>query len=216
MAEILKKLPFYRAYTTKQNVRYWKAKNDPEYWKEYQQTWKHPRRQFIAAVLSHLPWFSLMELGCGSGPNIINLVKLFPGRQYGGIDINEIAIDILGKTIQGGVFKVGSTEDIMMSDHSSDIILTDMTLIYIGPLKIRKSLKEIHRVTRNFVVLNEYHSDKWFARVKLRIFSGRHAYNYRKLLSRNGFYDIQIYKTPAVEPDNEEKFRHIITAKCSH
>ena len=211
----LKKLFFYRAYTTGQNERYWRAKTDREYWVNYLKTWNHPHRFIISAALNQFKWVSLFEVGCGSGPNIVNIVKHHNKKQIGGSDINKVAIEVLSSQIKGGFFKVGSGDNIMMSDKSSDVVLSDAYLIYVGPLKIKKYLKEIKRIARNHVVLVEYHSESWKDRFLLRVLSGRHSYNYKKLLERLGFYDIRVFKMPKVEKDNEEKFRHIIIAKTT-
>ena len=207
------KLFFWRAYTTGQNKNYWLGKTDPKYWREYQKTWNHPHRFIISAALKQLEWYSLFEIGCGSGPNIINIVKNHQNKQIGGADINPTAIQILGETLKGGIFRVSSGEDIMMSDKSTDVTLSDMYLIYVDPLKIRKHLREIKRITRKYAIFYEFHSPKFWDRMNLRIFSGRHAYDYKKLLEKVGFYDIQVFKIPKIEEDNEKKYRHLIIAK---
>ena len=216
MNSFVHNLFFWRAYTTEQNKRYWLKKKDPEYWKEYLKTWNHPHRTIISAALKRFPWVSLFEVGCGSGPNIVNIVKNFQGKQIGGSDINPTAIEVLKANTKGGVFQVGSGEDIMMSDKSTDIALSDMALIYVGPMKIKKYLSEIKRITRNRAIFHEFHSFSWWARTRLRIFSGRHAYNYKSLLEKLGFYDVQIYKMPMFEQDNEQEFRHLIIAKAPY
>ena len=156
-----------------------------------------------------------MEIGCGSGPNIANILAQIPNRQLGGVDINQDAIDMCNKKFLGGQFKCCSAEDMLLSDKCTDVSLTDAFLIYVGPLKIRKQLKEIIRITRNHLVLCEYYEKSWWRRQYLRVFSGRHAYNYKKLLESLGCYDIQTIKMPTFEADNEQRYRHIIVAKVS-
>lgn len=213
MISFVRDLFFWRAYTTGQNKAYWKKKTDPEYWKNYIKTWNHPHRQVISAALNTIPWVSLFEVGCGSGPNIVNIVKNFQGKQLGGCDINEMAIRVAKANIHGALLQNGSGDDIMMSDKSTDITLTDMYLIYVDPRHIKKYLMELKRITRNYLVLHEYFAERWWDGWKLRIFSGRHAYNYKKLLEKLGFYDVQIFKMPIIEEDNEQQFRHLILAK---
>lgn len=207
---LIKKIPFYRRYTTNQNSRYWEKRKG---WQEYQQTADHPHRHFITHILKQLHWVSLLEIGCGSGPNLINITKSIPGKQLGGVDINPEAIELCNKTFKGGHFRVGDASDMMLTDKGTDIVLSDMFLIYVGPLKINKYLNEIKRVARNHVVLCEYHSPSWWSRQWLRIFSGRHAYNYKKRLERLGFFDINVIKMPIFEEDNEQSYRHLIVAR---
>lgn len=208
---LIKKLPFYRRYTTNQNAKYWQ--NRKYGWEEYLRTADHPHRHFITRILKQLNWISLIEIGCGSGPNILNLVKNTEGKQLGGVDINPEAIEVCTKTFKGGHFRVGDASNIMMTDKSTDIILSDMFLIYVGPFEIDKYIKEMKRLARNFVVLCEYHHKSWWRRQWLRVFSGRHAYDWKKRLEKHDFYDIQIIKMPVFEEDNEQSYRQIVIAK---
>lgn len=214
MKKLLKKLPFIRNYTTDQWAKWWEKRQID--WKvEYLDTADHPHRWLLTQILKTFPWFSLMEIGCGPGANLVNIVKGIPGRQIGGIDINPEAIELAEKTFNGGVFKCCSAEDIMMSDKATDVALTDMTLIYVSPWKIDKHLKELKRITRNYLVLCEFHSESWWDRLKLRINSGYNAYDYRKKLKKLGFYDIMVLKIPdKMWPGaKNDKFRHIIKAR---
>lgn len=211
MDNILKKLPFWRRYTTKQNSKYWE--NRKLGWEEYFNTANHPHRQFITSILKRLNWISLIEIGCGSGPNLANITANIGGKQLGGVDINPEAIEFCNQRFKGGLFRVASADDMMITDKGTDVVLSDMFLIYIGPSKIKKYLEEVKRVTRTYVVLCEYHNESWFKRQYLRIFSGRHAYNYKKVLTKLGFYDIMTIKIPKFEEDSEDEFRYLIVAR---
>src|SRR3990167_9984526 len=202
--------------TTKEHKKYWQTRCI-DWQKHYGDTWNHPHRYYITAVLKTFSWYSLMEIGCGAGANLINIIRAMPGRQLGGIDINKEAIDLVNKTFKGGVFKVNSADDIMMSDNSADIILSDMTLIYVGPFKIKKYLKEIIRVGRNKLVLCEFYSEKWWRRLVLRLYSGYNSYNYPRLLIKLGFYDTVVYSFPESAWPNidwkQKEFTHLIVTK---
>src|SRR3990167_8142383 len=133
-------LKFFRS--TNHHKKYWRYRKIN--WKNsYSSTWNHPHRALISAVLKGFNWLSLIEVGCGSGANLINIVKVFPGRQVGGVDVNPDAIAEAQKSFNGGFFKVCSGDDIMMSDDSTDAVLSDMCLIYVGPGQIEKYLNEI-------------------------------------------------------------------------
>lgn len=210
----LKKLPFYRRYTTNQFKQWW-ARRNIDWQKEYSETWNHPHRYFITANLLQMNWGSLIEIGCGSGPNLINIVRNTKGKQIGGVDISPQAIETARKTFKNAVLSVGPGDDVFMSDKSSDIILSDMMLIYVGPRKINRYIQEMKRLARNYIVLSEFHSSSWWERFKLRLFSGHNSYNYRKLLEKHGFYDISINKYPpnSWPEDDNNKFRRLIIAK---
>jgi len=162
-----------------------------------------------------------MEIGCAAGANLVNIAKAMPGRQIGGIDVSPDAIEkakeVTGAVFNGGFFKVNSADDIMMSDNSSDVILSDAVLIYVDRTKIKKYLKEIKRVSRNHILFCEFHSESWWDRLALKWKTGYNAYDWVKLLEKNGFYDIYIYKLR--EQDWEgypwNKYGHLILARVS-
>jgi len=199
--------------TTNKWKKYWEDRKID--WKESYQNWDHPHRFLITEVLRPLVWISLIEIGVGGGANLMNILRKLPGKQVGGVDISQDAIDLCNKTFKGGVFKVGSADDMMMSDKATDVLLSDMCLIYVDPFKIDKYIKEIKRVTRKYVVLCEFHSDSLWNRTALRINSGYNAYDYKKLLKKHGFYDIISMKVsekywPGGSPQKE--FAYIILA----
>lgn len=186
-------------------------------WQAHYGNWNHPHRFMITKILMGLSWLSLMEIGCAAGANLMNIVKHIPGRQVGGIDINPDAIEAAKKNFIGNheLFKVGSADNIMMSDKSTDVTLSDMTLIYASPWGIGRYILEIKRITRKYVVICEFHSEKWWERWWAFLRTGYGVYDYEKLLKKHGFYDIVKYKIP-VElwgKDLNQKFRYIITAK---
>lgn len=200
---------------TKQHTQYWSDRKID--WRtSYFDTWNHPHRSLIAYMLSSLPFYSLWEIGVGGGANLAKLINVFKNRplQMGGCDVSKDAIDFCIKTFPGGVFHHESADNMMMSDKSIDVLLSDMTLIYVDPFQIDTYLKEIKRVTRNYIVFCEFHHPSWWKRAKARL-GGYHVYNYQKLLKKHGFYDIMVQKIPAEYwpgTDNNQQFRYIITA----
>lgn len=185
-------------------------------WNQHYMTPNHPHRHLITEVLKTLAWGCLIEVGVGAGANLVNILKSIPNRQVGGIDINEDAIDACSKTFTHGIFKVCSGDDMMFSDKAANIILTDMMLIYVTPFKIKKYLREFKRVATNYVVLCELHSDKWYERLAIKWKDGYNVYDYRKLLEKNGYYDINLYKMPKnfwPESDLQQKYCTIIVAR---
>ena len=197
---------------TKKHSKFWRDRKI-DWKKSYLQTYNHPHRDMISAILTRFQWISLLEVGCGPGANILNIVQHFKGKQVGGIDVNEDAIKLAQETFNGSFLKVGSVNDIMMSDSSTDVVLSDMTLIYISD--IDKAMKEIKRVARTHIVLCELHSERLYDRIKLRLTSGYYARNYKKLLDKHGFYNIEFFKIPPEVWDGkpQKPYGYIITAQ---
>lgn len=184
-----------RYKTTNQHKNYWKNRKID--WEEaYLKTADHPHRDLIIQALKTFRWRSIWEVGCASGPNLLKIVHNFKDIQIGGSDLNADAIELARKTFKGGIFEVSSAEDMLLSDKSCDVILTDVALIYIGPEKIKKVLKEFRRITRNRIVLVEFDSKSWWRRLILRLKTGYNAYDYQKLLEEAGYFDVMKYKIP--------------------
>jgi len=181
-------------------------------WQEHLKTWNYPHRFYISYILSTFGWFSLMEIDCGAGPNLVNILKSHKRpMQLGGTDINKKALDIANKVIIGGLFKMDSGDNIMMSDKSTDVVLTDDVLSKLKLKQAKKYFKEIKRITRNYVVLCELHEQSFLKRLKLKI-KGQCAYNYKQLLPKLGFYDIRLYKVPK-EDGPYWHYKYVIVAK---
>jgi len=202
--------------TTDEHAQYWRDRKID--WKtSYLDTWNHPHRFMISAILKTFPWMSLVELGSGPGPNLVNIIKHFTGKQVGGCDVNPEAIELAQQTFKGGYFKVCPVDDVMMSDNSVDVVLTDMCLIYISPHRMEKVMHEIKRIARHYVVLCEFHEPNWFKRMMVKYRSGYYAHDYKSLLEKHGFYDIIMYKIP---PDAwpgggyQEKIGYVVVAKA--
>lgn len=197
-----------------------------KYWRERKLNWKkdyqspeminHPHRDLIIRALRSFYWVSLFEIGVGAGSNLLKILQNFKGRQIGGVDINKEAIELCQQTFGGGMFKVNSADDVFLSDKSTDVILSDMLYIYVSPFKINKHIKEIKRLARNYFVGVEFHNDKWYNRLALWWKTGYFAHDWKKLLKKNDFYDIFMYKLkeedwPGGNPQKD--FAYLIIAK---
>ena len=200
--------------STKKWTDWWKNRKID--WKQHYMNPNHPHRLIIAETLKHIPWFSLIEVGCGAGANLVTIVKTLPGRQVGGVDINSDAIEYAQKVFTNGLFKVNKADDVLLSDKSVDVILSDMCMIYVTPNLIGKHLNEFKRLARSYVVLCEFHSDSWWNRFVLKWKEGYNSYNWPKLLEKYGYYDIQKYKIPKEgwpESNLQQKYGYIIVAR---
>lgn len=206
-----------RLRTTNKHAAYWKNRKID--WKQaYLSTWNHPHRDLIVRALSTFSWYSLWEVGCGAGANLVAILKTFPNRQLGGSDISADAIAVCEETFKGGKFHVEDARDILLSTKSTDVVLADAVLIYIGPKYIKQAINEMVRVARNHVVLCEYHSTSFWKRIWLRLRDGYYAYDYQKLLEQAGCWDIQKIKIPKGywgETGNWVEFGYIIIARTN-
>ena len=197
--------------TTKKHSKYW-ADRKIDWKTSYFDTWNHPHRDLIAHLLQSMNWHSLWEVGIGGGANTLRILQDNPDKQIGGCDVSQDAIDFLTKTFKGGMFQCEAGDDMMMSDGSVDVVLSDMCLIYVDPRHIQKYLKEMFRVTRNNIILCEFHSESWWKRLKARL-GGYHVYNYKRELEKAGFYGTIVQHIPEKYwpgTDNNSQHRAII------
>lgn len=126
----------------------------------------HPHRWWLVEQFdTWYPFTSVLEIGCGYGPNLQLLARRFPGIQMVGIDINPLSVrevnTLPAKLNIGRVqLKVGKADDIShFPDASVDIVFTDALLLYIGSDKIRRVIGEMKQISRRALLFVELHQD---------------------------------------------------------
>ena len=200
--------------STNKHTKYW-TERKIDWQQSYLSTWNHPHRGILTFMLRSIPFHSLWEVGVGGGANLARIIKDIPGKQLGGSDVNADAIELCRKSFPNGLFHVEAGNDLMMSDKSVDVVLSDMTLIYVDPLNIDAYLKEFKRVGRMYLVMCEFHSTSFWKRLKAR-FGRYHVHNYRERLEKLGYYDVMIQHLPEQYwpgADSNSEFRTVITAR---
>ena len=167
------------------------------YWRNRKIDWEqayfneHSHRDLLMKVLTKVKFGSIIEVGCASGKNLAMIRERFK-VEVGGVDINEEAIETAKRLIpDAAVLEVSDATSLFLSNKSVDVVLTDMCLIYMDRFNINKAIKEIKRVARNKIVLCEFHHENFFKRL---LYPKYNIYNYKKLLKKHGFWDIEIYK----------------------
>jgi ubiquinone/menaquinone biosynthesis C-methylase UbiE len=204
----------FKLFTTNHQSNYWKNRKID--WKrEYLDTFKHPHRLWMLEKLVNLRFSSVFEVGCGPGANLLGIGLTFPHVALGGCDVNEEAILLAQKTFpKGSLFEVAPGDNLLMSDKSCDLALSDMCLIYVGGRRIKRYLQEMTRISRSYVVLSEFYHPSWWMRLKMTL-AGRHTHNYPRLLKNLGCVDIQIMKMPeSLWPGAKDtNYRYLITAR---
>jgi ubiquinone/menaquinone biosynthesis C-methylase UbiE len=126
----------------------------------------HPRRLFLVKALEAFdPVSSVLEIGCGFGPNLYVIAKSFPNAMIRGIDINPKSVQIgnewfTKENILNVKLLVGKADELkQLQNKSFDIVFTDALLIYIGADKIDSVIKEMFRITRRALIFIELHDE---------------------------------------------------------
>lgn len=148
---------------TKMNERRWNDKGIEEIKKGFSNL-NHSHRQLLLKKISAFqPIYSILEVGCGYGPNLYLLAQKFPNIALTGIDINSPSIQegnkfLTKEKISNVKLSIGKVNELnKFQDKSFDIVFTDALLIYIGPDKIKKTIQEMLRITRRALILVEWH-----------------------------------------------------------
>ena len=124
----------------------------------------HPHRQWLLERFDPLyPFTSALEVSCGYGANVQLLATRFPGTEVVGIDINPISVregnaQLDGLGTEHAYLIVGKADDLsQFQDRRFDVVLSDASLLYIGPDKIETVIVEMRRVSRQALLFIELH-----------------------------------------------------------
>lgn len=175
---------------TKTDELYWKFRHvfDRNWAESYisEKSINLSHRSFlIDAISKHSPFKNILEIGCASGPNLYLLAKKFPKIRIYGIDISDKAIKtgrefFKKENIRNVFLNSGRAEELEgFDDKSIDVVFTNAALIYEGPEKIEKLIKEIFRVAKKSVVFCEQHSNDSHV-----IYKDLWIYNYKELIRK--------------------------------
>ena len=119
-----------------------------------------PFDDLIYESLKDLEFTNLIEFGCHKGQRLVSLSKKYPNKLFFGIEINHSAVELgtellKDKNINNVQLCQYDITKIINCEKSVDIILSCATLIYISPLAIKKTIKNMIRFKPSYVVLIE-------------------------------------------------------------
>lgn len=137
------------------------------------------RSGFSNLALPHREWFAdrilkgldagqgkpldILEVGCGWGPNLAVLARRGQPVRLTGVDISPASISEGRKRLDGlglsgiALVEMQGSDLSFFADDSADVVFTDAMLLYAGPDKIRRVVREMLRVARRRLVLLEMH-----------------------------------------------------------
>lgn len=134
--------------------------SNTEYWNQYAESsdsnYNEEMAKFIRDLATSLRSQNVLEVGCNSG----NDLKLFSKDfDVSGIDPNEFAIGKAGQDLSHFKFKIGSITELPFEDSSFDFVFTRHVLNYIDNSDMEKSVNEIFRVSRKYILNVEFFSE---------------------------------------------------------
>ena len=100
----------------------------------------------------------ILEVGTNSG-NQLALLQKMGFRNLYGIEINEHAVDLARKRLNGINVIQGSAFDIPFKDNFFDLVYTAGVLIHISKDDVNKVISEMHRCSKKYIWGFEYYSN---------------------------------------------------------
>lgn len=147
-------------------LQFWRGEFGTDYISRNSTTAEHLRARvgLWAKIMDKLvgtPPTSILEVGSNIGNNLRALHTL-TGAELFALEPNSEARRIL---VADGVTPApnamdGSAASIPLPDNAVDLVFTSGVLIHIHPDQLLASVKEIHRVSKRYIVCIEYFADK--------------------------------------------------------
>ena len=95
---------------------------------------------------------SVLDVGCGKGFMLVDLLKAIPTLDLSGIDISNYAIENSHELIKNRL-KVANCLNLPFEDNSFDLVISINTIHNLDELGCIKSLQEIERVKKKYSYL---------------------------------------------------------------
>ena len=116
--------------------------------------------QVAEAMVKHYglkPGARILDIGCGKGFLVHDLMKVLPGAEVFGLDISEYAIDNAMPEVKDRL-RVGSAISLPYPDKDFDLVVSINTLHNLRIYDLEKAFKEIERVGRGdkYIVNDAY------------------------------------------------------------
>lgn len=163
-------------------------------------------KYFTNVVKDFIKWYqindedSILDVGCGKGFMLHDFLMAKPNLKIAGLDISNYCYDKCMSTIKP-FYTLGSCDSLPYADKSFDYVFSIATIHNLDLEGVKKSLKEIVRVTRKnaFIKVNGYRNDQ--ERKKLQGWNLvantiLHADEWIKLFKETGYiYDYEFFST---------------------
>lgn len=105
--------------------------------------------------------YSVLEVGANIGINLVAIKRILPPVVHcAAVEPNSKAADLLLRLGVANEVWTNSADDLYIADNRFDVVFTSGVLIHIEPSQLLKSCKEIHRVSKRYVICAEYFSDQ--------------------------------------------------------
>jgi len=125
---------------------------DPKFWSE--------TVEIFIAEYQLTNTSSVLDVGCGKGFMLVDLLKALPGISIAGIDISDYAIKNSHELVSKDL-RVANCTDLPFDDNSFDLVISINTIHNLDKKGVIKSVQEIERVKKkhSYIVVDGW--DSW-------------------------------------------------------
>ena len=156
--------------------------------------WTETVKEFYNYYKMH-DGYKILDVGCGKGFMMHDFLQLNPKLNVKGLEISSYAIS-KAKTEVVNLIDQGNAIELPYEDQSFDLIISINTIHNLNLNDLKKSLKEICRVSKNsFITVDAWRNDEEKKRMlqwNLTALSYMHVNNWKKLFKEVG-YDRDFY-----------------------
>jgi pseudaminic acid biosynthesis-associated methylase len=112
---------------------------------------------FFAEVFSDLeiPLTSTIEFGANVGMNCLALKSLFPDIRFTGVEINNVAFELLGKIAD---LAICSSIENFTPDEKFDLAFTKTVLIHLNPNSLKRAYENLYESSNKYILIAEYYN----------------------------------------------------------
>ncbi len=119
---------------------------------------------FAEEVLLPFAASSFLEIGCGSGRNLVHINRVMPKATLSGIDVNQRAVEVARSTIKAErtLIHRGSLYALdMFQSQSVDVVFSMGVLMHISHARVGDVIMQMHRIARQAVIHFECHGPSY-------------------------------------------------------
>lgn len=152
----------------------------------------------VLEKLSHIPFQSALDLGCGTGEMLKLILQEDAGKELYGIDLSEKMLQVAKSKLPEQVkLLLGDSETLPFSDNTFDVVYcNDSFHHYPAPMKVLREVQRVLKPGGTFLM-----GDCWQPLV------GRIIMNFYMRHSKEG--DVKIYSEAEIVSMLSEYFRNV-------
>lgn len=122
--------------------------------------WVEPRAKRIYRLLRNNPSAEILDVGCGFGNLIAELQNKYNFSVHG-LDLSSYAIEKADPSVRKKI-KMGNILKLPFKKNSFDLVICFDVIYYLTPKETIKAIKNLIRVTREYIFFNSiYRHSRW-------------------------------------------------------